>query len=415
MTPMFDLLHLIIIEKTENNSSFVGRKRSSANQFKEKMNLSVNGQSQVPPGFRFYPTEEELLCYYLKKKVSHEMIDFNVIREVGLNKLEPWDIQEKCKIGGTPHNECYFFCHKDRKYPTGSRTNRATAAGFWKATGRDKTIYSCYRKIGMRKTLVFYEGRAPYGQKSDWIIYEYRLDDTKASNLVRTSTPEDPWVVCRIFRKRNFHKNLQSPQSTSSSPDSMAEAYTSDKNGVLTQTFSSKGKSYKQEKREIDDRNINNNKILHYLDQIDREFSEEFPNMFFHLPRPEIQTASISLHGNISSFNQDYCFEDCDLQYDEMISKTEPTCTNPGSACIAQSSGTPEEGSHGWAAMDQLVVASQLNVQTEMLEQLSGYGHSTEDFCLSPQDDVLSSEICSSRPNQVAQVYNGEVDFWSFT
>lgn len=59
----------------------------------EDMNLSINGQSQVPPGFRFHPTEEELLHYYLRKKVAYEKIDLDVIREVDLNKLEPWDIQ----------------------------------------------------------------------------------------------------------------------------------------------------------------------------------------------------------------------------------------------------------------------------------------------------------------------------------
>lgn len=83
-----------------------------------------------------------------------------------------------CRIGSTPQNDWYFFSHKDKKYPTGTRTNRATAAGFWKATGRDKVIHSNLRRIGMRKTLVFYRGRAPHGQKSDWIMHEYRLDDS---------------------------------------------------------------------------------------------------------------------------------------------------------------------------------------------------------------------------------------------
>lgn len=84
---------------------------------------------------------------------------------------------ELCRIGAEEQNEWYFFSHKDKKYPTGTRTNRATAAGFWKATGRDKAIYSKHDLIGMRKTLVFYKGRAPNGQKSDWIMHEYRLEN----------------------------------------------------------------------------------------------------------------------------------------------------------------------------------------------------------------------------------------------
>ncbi|KAG5386540.1 hypothetical protein IGI04_038010 [Brassica rapa subsp. trilocularis] len=183
--------------------------------------VKVNGQSQVPPGFRFHPTEEELLQYYLRKKISNIKIDLDVIRDVDLNKLEPWDIQEMCKIGTTPQNDWYFFSHKDKKYPTGTRTNRATTVGFWKATGRDKIIYSNGDRIGMRKTLVFYKGRAPHGQKSDWIMHEYRLDDNllvSSSNLDDDVTLEtcevvggdEGWVVCRVFMKKSLCKTVNS-------------------------------------------------------------------------------------------------------------------------------------------------------------------------------------------------------------
>ncbi|KAK4787406.1 hypothetical protein SAY86_011239 [Trapa natans] len=189
---------------------------------RQGMNLSINGQSLVPPGFRFHPTEEELLHYYLRKKVAQEKIDLGVIREVDLNKLEPWDIQENCRIGSTPQSDWYFFSHKDKKYPTGTRTNRATAAGFWKATGRDKIIYSGFRRIGLRKTLVFYKGRAPHGQKLDWVMHEYRLDENPCMDSsvlnpwVDQSSAEEGWVVCRVFQK-NIQKTLNhSPKGPSS-------------------------------------------------------------------------------------------------------------------------------------------------------------------------------------------------------
>ncbi|CAA7039360.1 unnamed protein product [Microthlaspi erraticum] len=169
--------------------------------------VAGGGQLSVPPGFRFHPTEEELLYYYLKKKVSYEPIDLDVIREVDLNKLEPWELKEKCRIGSGPQNEWYFFSHKDKKYPTGTRTNRATAAGFWKATGRDKSIHlNSSKKIGLRKTLVFYTGRAPHGQKTEWIMHEYRLDDNE------NEIQEDGWVVCRVFKKKNHFRGFHQEQ-----------------------------------------------------------------------------------------------------------------------------------------------------------------------------------------------------------
>ncbi|KAJ4822773.1 hypothetical protein Tsubulata_036124, partial [Turnera subulata] len=158
----------------------------------------MNTFSHVPPGFRFHPTDEEL--------VNSRRIDLDVIRDVDLYKIEPWDLQELCRIGTDEQNEWYFFSHKDKKYPTGTRTNRATAAGFWKATGRDKAIYAKHDLIGMRKTLVFYKGRAPNGQKSDWIMHEYRLE-TEENGTPQASSSctfpfEEGWVVCRVFKKR---------------------------------------------------------------------------------------------------------------------------------------------------------------------------------------------------------------------
>ncbi|PKA60447.1 NAC domain-containing protein 7 [Apostasia shenzhenica] len=156
-------------------------------------------ESCVPPGFRFHPTDEELVGYYLKKKVASQKIDLDVIRDVDLYRIEPWDLQEQCRIGYEEQTEWYFFSHKDKKYPTGTRTNRATMAGFWKATGRDKAVHDKQKLIGMRKTLVFYKGRAPNGQKTDWIIHEYRLE---SEDNVGAAPQEEGWVVCRAFKKR---------------------------------------------------------------------------------------------------------------------------------------------------------------------------------------------------------------------
>lgn len=183
-------------------------------------------ESCVPPGFRFHPTEEELVGYYLNRKINSLKIDLDVIVEVDLYKIEPWDIQDRCKLGYEQQNEWYFFSHKDKKYPTGTRTNRATAAGFWKATGRDKAVTSKNRIIGMRKTLVFYKGRAPNGRKTDWIMHEYRHQTSEHG-----PPQEEGWVVCRAFKKPSpshrpgyepWYSNQQQPQYFRSDDQSYA-------------------------------------------------------------------------------------------------------------------------------------------------------------------------------------------------
>jgi hypothetical protein len=53
----------------------------------------MNTFSHVPPGFRFHPTDEELVDYYLRKKIASKRIDLDVIKDVDLYKIEPWDLQ----------------------------------------------------------------------------------------------------------------------------------------------------------------------------------------------------------------------------------------------------------------------------------------------------------------------------------
>ncbi|CAA6671157.1 unnamed protein product [Spirodela intermedia] len=114
--------------------------------------------------------------------------------------------------------EWYFFSMRDRKYPTGLRTNRATTAGYWKTTGKDKEVIggaaaaAATELVGMKKTLVFYKGgrragRRPTGSCTSTAPLQARLQELQSKKL--------QWVLCRVFQKSQGTKKppLSQPRS----------------------------------------------------------------------------------------------------------------------------------------------------------------------------------------------------------
>lgn len=156
------------------------------------------------PGFRFHPTDEELVGFYLKRKIQQRPLSIElIIKQLDIYKYDPWDLPSKnnyyiiiympsftpknylvthvyfldAEFATTGEKEWYFYCPRDRKYRNSARPNRVTRAGFWKATGTDRPIYSSEgnKCIGLKKSLVFYKGRAARGIKTEWMMHEFRL------------------------------------------------------------------------------------------------------------------------------------------------------------------------------------------------------------------------------------------------
>ncbi|KAK8573365.1 hypothetical protein V6N13_100167 [Hibiscus sabdariffa] len=46
----------------------------------------------LPPGFRFYPSDEELVCHYLYKKIANEEVLKGTLVEIDLHTCEPWQL-----------------------------------------------------------------------------------------------------------------------------------------------------------------------------------------------------------------------------------------------------------------------------------------------------------------------------------
>ncbi|KAF2302239.1 hypothetical protein GH714_033844 [Hevea brasiliensis] len=175
----------------------------------ERININNEEEDEemVPlPGFRFHPTDEELVGFYLRRKVENKPIALQLIKHIDIYKYDPWELPKVISSVVGDNKEWYFFCIRGRKYRNSIRPNRVTGSGFWKATGIDKPIYSSssiikasQKCIGLKKCLVFYRGTAGKGTKTDWMMHEFRLPLN--SNTSPHNNIAEVWTLCRIFKR----------------------------------------------------------------------------------------------------------------------------------------------------------------------------------------------------------------------
>uniref|UniRef100_A0A7N1A6I3 NAC domain-containing protein n=1 Tax=Kalanchoe fedtschenkoi TaxID=63787 RepID=A0A7N1A6I3_KALFE len=174
--------------------------------------ISSSGEAQMSlvaasarfPGFRFSPTDDELISYYLRQKMEGFEKSVEVIPEVDICRHEPWDLPGKSVIQSD--SEWFFFSPRGRKYPNGCQSKRTTEFGYWKATGKERNVKSNANVIGTKRTLVFHLGRAPKGRRTEWIMHEYCMHGSSQDSL----------VVCRIRKNSDFCMSGSSHQDSAS-------------------------------------------------------------------------------------------------------------------------------------------------------------------------------------------------------
>ncbi|KAM2868779.1 hypothetical protein FF1_016802 [Malus domestica] len=145
----------------------------------------------LAPGCRFYPSEEQLLCYYLSSKNAAEAGKsggYDLIRELDLYEHDPFEL---------PESACYSYGHGGRKrhwfcYTVRVLKERRAKSGYWRRKGRVRDVVGRGGKVvlGRRSSFVFYLGNSPNDAvRTDWVLYQYaQVDHVKAA-----------FVVCRIF------------------------------------------------------------------------------------------------------------------------------------------------------------------------------------------------------------------------
>ncbi|XP_026451692.1 NAC domain-containing protein 2-like [Papaver somniferum] len=179
----------------------------------------------LPVGFRFKPTDAELISHHLTNKITGKPLDPNYIQDVNIRDYTPAELTGKYKEYAVDGSEWYFFTHRERKYPNGDRPNRAAgnSEGYWKATERTKPIKDQQdkRQIGSKRTLVYYKWDDKDSRikgkvsKTNYKMQEYVVvdaaksaQDIPDSSNIRLASDQDnkvkaftDFALCKIYWK----------------------------------------------------------------------------------------------------------------------------------------------------------------------------------------------------------------------
>lgn len=56
------------------------------------------GDDVWPPGFRFHPTDEELVLYYLKRKICGRRLNLDIIAAIDVYKWDPEELPSMASV-----------------------------------------------------------------------------------------------------------------------------------------------------------------------------------------------------------------------------------------------------------------------------------------------------------------------------
>ncbi|KAK7266373.1 hypothetical protein RIF29_19017 [Crotalaria pallida] len=82
------------------------------------------------PGFRFHPTDEELVDFYLKRKIQQKSLPIELIKQVDIYKYDPWDLPKpgppkKFSDKTIPASDLWAICRIFKKTTSMSMAQKA--------------------------------------------------------------------------------------------------------------------------------------------------------------------------------------------------------------------------------------------------------------------------------------------------
>uniref|UniRef100_A0A5B7C6Q7 Putative NAC domain-containing protein 68-like n=1 Tax=Davidia involucrata TaxID=16924 RepID=A0A5B7C6Q7_DAVIN len=169
------------------------------------MDNKDDAETEMPPGYRFSPTDEELVMYYLKNKVFDKPLPADVIRDIDASHI--YSSHPKSIVGNSSwvESERYFFIRRDENFNGESKKAQivGNGIGFWKSVGEEEPIYNSDGDIfAFKITFIYFSGPVSRPKRTHWRLEEYRLPlESNTNDLKR-----EEWMAARLLRGSDYNR-----------------------------------------------------------------------------------------------------------------------------------------------------------------------------------------------------------------
>ncbi|MCL7027284.1 hypothetical protein MKW94_005819 [Papaver nudicaule] len=141
------------------------------------------------------PGGQLVMC--LERMICGDPIPANVNTEINPYIDSPWLLNDSI----------WYFHSEDRK---------TSETGYWMEAEEDREIYTDSPTIGSRSTLQFFSGQAPNGEKTNWMMYAYRIQQKRLLEISKGGTSSS---LCRVFSNRSQSQNIKEEEHGSGNRD----------------------------------------------------------------------------------------------------------------------------------------------------------------------------------------------------
>ncbi|XP_068326743.1 NAC transcription factor 29-like [Pyrus communis] len=167
-----------------------------------------DAEIRLPLGYRFDPTGDEILVYYLFNKImDRAMPTYDLIKEVDVYECDPNQLPNGDFRHTADFNAAYYFANREPfDACEGKIIKTATNGGYWKVIDDEEEVLfeDSNVIVGFETVMKFYKGQAPNGTKTPFVMNEYRLNPRVVPAHVLNESIKnkiEKYVVCQIINK----------------------------------------------------------------------------------------------------------------------------------------------------------------------------------------------------------------------